>query len=344
MRSRRHHAEEHENHERWLVSYADFITLLFAFFVVMYAISSVNEGKYRVLSDTLDAAFRARDRSASIINIGVPPRTPVPNPNASHPGAEVGDPSPTIETELEDLGREPTGTGRAFEQRPEVMAQRVREALSELVRKGTVTVTQGGEWVEVEMRSQILFDSGSAQVRREALPVLREVAKAVGRFSNRLQVEGYTDNTPVRSAMFASNWELSSMRAASVVRVFSDASVAPERMAAVGYGEFRPKAGNETPQGRQQNRRVVVRISTREEANARTKPPAAAATEVAKLPPSTPMPAEAEEDTEVAAADAGSTAATEAETKPAKQDVKPEANPTDVKSISDRPGREGPDF
>ncbi|MEZ5447196.1 MAG: flagellar motor protein MotD [Gammaproteobacteria bacterium] len=262
MRSRRQHAEEHENHERWLVSYADFITLLFAFFVVMYAISSVNEGKYRVLSDTLDAAFRAPERSANLVNIGEQARAPIVSPNAEFPGAQVGGP------EQEGTPRESAtpgdGAGREFEKRPEVMAQKVREALSDLVKKGMVVVTQGGEWVEVEMKSQVLFDSGSARVKDEALPALGEVARMLGRFENRLQVEGYTDNAPIRTAVFSSNWELSAARAASVVQLLSRTGVAPERMAAVGYGEYRPKASNDTPQGRQQNRRVVIRISTTE--------------------------------------------------------------------------------
>ncbi|MCG3203259.1 MAG: hypothetical protein NFCOHLIN_03200 [Gammaproteobacteria bacterium] len=262
MRSRRQHAEEHESHERWLVSYADFITLLFAFFVVMYAISSVNEGKYRVLSDTLDAAFRAPERSANLVNIGEPARAPIVSPNAEFPGAQIG--GPEQERKPHEPAMQTDGTGKEFVKRPEVMAQKVREALSDLVKKGIVVVAQGGDWVEVEMKSQVLFDSGSARVKDEALPALREIATTLGRFENRLQVEGYTDNAPIRTPVFSSNWELSAARAASVVQLFSRTGVAPERMAAVGYGEFRPKASNDTPQGRQQNRRVVIRISTTE--------------------------------------------------------------------------------
>lgn len=262
MRSRRQHAEEHENHERWLVSYADFITLLFAFFVVMYAISSVNEGKYRVLSDTLDAAFRAPERSANLVNIGEQARAPIPSPNVEFPGAQVG--GPEQEGRPHEPATQTDGAAQEFVKQPEVMAQKVREALSDLVKKGMVVVTQGGEWVEVEMKSQVLFDSGSARVKDEALPALGEIAKTLGGFENRLQVEGYTDNAPISTAAFSSNWELSAARAASVVQLFSRSGVAPERMAAVGYGEYRPKASNDTPQGRQQNRRVVVRISTTE--------------------------------------------------------------------------------
>lgn len=264
MRQRRRYAEEHDNQDRWLVSYADFVTLLLAFFVVMYAISSVNEGKYRVLSDTLNAIFQVRDRSASIVNLGAPARTPVAIPHAEYPGAEVGKSSLSssraeAEAALQQAEQDPT---QAIED-PNIMAQAVHEALAAVVSRGWVDVKQGAEWVEVEMKSQILFASGSAALASEAVPVLSEVAKALNEFSNPLQVEGYTDNTPIGTAQFPSNWELSAARAASVVHLFSTLGVSPSRMAAVGYGEFRPKAENADAAGRQQNRRVVVRISTR---------------------------------------------------------------------------------
>jgi chemotaxis protein MotB len=268
MRSRRHHEEEHENHERWLVSYADFITLLFAFFVVMYSISSINEGKYRVLSDALDATFRAPPRSDTVIGVGDPVRSPVKNPNAQQPGAQYGAPDAPIGEQAELLT--PPGEGGDFITEPQVVAQKVRKSLATLIDKGVIAVTEGGEWVEIELRSQVLFDSGKAQVKDNALPTLRSVARAIAPMTNRVQVEGYTDNTPINTAVFDSNWELSAARAASVVQMFARSGVLPARLAAVGYGEFRPKVGNNTPLGRQQNRRVIVRISTVEEAKADT--------------------------------------------------------------------------
>jgi chemotaxis protein MotB len=334
MRARRHHEAEHENHDRWLVSYADFITLLFAFFVVMYAISSVNEGKYRVLSDTLDAVFRARERSTSAVNIGAPPRAPLPAPSAEHPGSSTVEPSPGIEMELEELGHAPTGSGREFERQPQVVAQQLQEALAGLVKKGVATVTQGGEWVEVELKSQVLFDSGSAQVKPDATPMLREVAQSVSQFSNGLQVEGYTDDTPISTAAFASNWELSAARAASVVQLFSANSVDPSRMAAVGYGEFRPKVTNDTPEGRQQNRRVVVRISTREDDRPTT---------ASRVSGTGSIKAEAAVPGAQVPAAAGLPATTPQSQSTVEPQHKPLVSPAEVKSITDRPGREGPD-
>jgi len=333
-RTRRHHAEEHENHDRWLVSYADFITLLFAFFVVMYAISSVNEGKYRVLSDTMVAVFQARDRSSSVVNIGAPARTPVPNPDSNYPGAQVGDPSASTTSELEEAARDPTdeASTAAPISNPKVMARKVHEALSGLASKGIVAVTEGGEWVEVEMKSQILFDSGSAKLTSAAIPVLTEVAGAVNKFSNTLQVEGYTDNAPISTMLFPSNWELSAARAASVVHLFSKLNVDPVRMAAVGYGEFRAKVNNDTPEGRAQNRRVVVRISTRAEDHASTSAPYGTSVAPRKMQPATPAPAGSEPKSE--------NTATAIETPPVKE---PAAGQPEVKSITDRPGRESPD-
>jgi chemotaxis protein MotB len=266
MSSRRHQHEEHENHERWLVSYADFITLLFAFFVVMYSISSVNEGKYRVLSDALDATFRAAPRSDQVIGVGEQVKSPVKNPNAEQPGAQYGTPEAPVGDQAELLT--PPGEGGEFITDPEVVAQKVRDSLADQIAKGTVVVGTGGEWVEIELRSQVLFDSGKAMVKDSALPTLRSVARALAPMTNRLQVEGYTDNAPIKTPMFDSNWELSAARAASVVQMFARSGVNPVRMAAVGYGEFRPKVGNNTPLGRQANRRVVVRISTVEDAKA----------------------------------------------------------------------------
>jgi len=347
MRSRRKHPEEHENHERWLVSYADFITLLFAFFVVMYAISSVNEGKYRVLSDTLDAAFRAPERSATVVNVGEQARAPIVSPNAEFPGAQVG--GPEQEGRPQESATPGDGGGREFEKRPEVMAQKVRESLGELVKKGLVVVTQGGEWVEVEMKSQVLFDSGSARVKEEALPALGEVARTLGRFENRLQVEGYTDNAPIRTAVFSSNWELSAARAASVVQLFSRTGVAPERMAAVGYGEYRPKASNDTPQGRQQNRRVVVRISTTERG-----PPAAAGAGAPGTAPRSTQPGVptarpgVRQGTQAPTPGAEATAPGGAGNKPAAQDPAapaPEQGPLpELETVRTRPEPEGLEF
>ena len=258
--------EEHENHERWLVSYADFITLLFAFFVVMYAISSVNEGKYRVLSDALVAAFRSSPKSLEPIQIGSLSKAPVistaqedhrdpavvrlPKMFVSQSRSMEGEVRDPLMDEKYLTGDDQVNIGK--------IADEVEEALSELVDQGLINVVRNVLWIEVEIRDSILFPSGSAQLQPDAIPVLEEVAGILREFPNPIRVEGHTDNVPINTIVYPSNWELSAARATSVVRLFAEAGIVPERMVAQGYGEYRPVAGNDTPEGRARNRRVVI--------------------------------------------------------------------------------------
>jgi chemotaxis protein MotB len=244
MSRRQRLPEEHENTERWLVSYADFITLLFAFFVVMYSMSSVNEGKYRVLSDTMVDAFKT------------PPKSPAP--------IQVGQPTKSVAA----------ASGKVME--PEVIklkpnqsvpddsmkniAMDIKKAMKPLIDQGLIKVDQNKLWVTIEMKSSILFASASAELEDEARPVLRELSTVLGKLPNHIDVEGHTDNLPINTEFFRSNWELSATRAASVVHVFSRHGVEPSRLTAIGYGEYRPIADNATGSGRLKNRRVSVVI------------------------------------------------------------------------------------
>jgi chemotaxis protein MotB len=297
MARKRQAPEEHENHERWLVSYADFITLLFAFFVVMYAVSSVNEGKYRVLSESLVAAFRSPNKSLEPIQIGAVVKYPyamspgMPNtPKAIVPVAiPPVKPKPPFDlpmrferrkrklvrvaapllapvqqavriTESPVCGAQPAvgtkdgGFGSVMQE----MARQIEQAMAGLIERDLIAVRRNVLWLEVEIKNSILFPSGSAAIESSAMPVLQKLAEILHRFPNPIQVEGFTDNIPIRNVAYPSNWELSAGRAASVVHLFTDLGIAPERMAAVGYGEHRPRADNSTPEGRQQNRRVVL--------------------------------------------------------------------------------------
>jgi chemotaxis protein MotB len=248
--ARRRRTEEPENHERWLVSYADFITLLFAFFVVMYALSSVNEGKYRILSDSLDAAFHGSNRSLRPVQVGELIRS-----STNYPAQPV-------------YGSQMTDLRSVFRLQPQAllqpgidsMARQIEHAFSDLIDEGIVEVRRNDLWLEVEINTSILFPSGSTRLSPEAVPVLHELAKILRRFPNQIHVEGYTDNIPIRTKTFPSNWELSAGRSARVVRIFAQYGIAPSRMVAIGHGENRPKAGNNTEAGRSKNRRVVVNI------------------------------------------------------------------------------------
>lgn len=243
--SRRSHEDEHENHERWLVSYADFITLLFAFFVVMYALSSVNEGKYRVLSDSLVNAFRNIPINASGHSMNAQSLAP-PLPVQINPRRNAR------AEEAQRLARE----------RARQVAGSVASALDPLVRAGMVRVSEGPKGITVEISSSVLFRSGDAALDPGVVPLLRNVGGVLGRSEFAITVEGHTDTTPISNAQFASNWELAAVRAATVVRLFVESGVLAQRLTASGYGEQRPLESNDSPEGRARNRRVAILIES----------------------------------------------------------------------------------
>lgn len=246
--------EEHENHERWLVSYADFITLLFAFFVVMYSISSVNEGKYRVLSDSISSAFDP-SRDGLPIKLTNPLKPPIIDRTIITKGQDpvsVQDKYPEVPG-----GVEPSAKDKAD---LEKIASRVEKSLSPLINENQVKLKKNDLWIEIEIKSNILFTSGSAWLSTKSRPVLRKVAGILSGFDNQIQVEGFTDNVPIDTEDFPSNWELSAARAASVVHLFEQSGLKPGRLSAVGYGEYKPIASNDTEEGRQKNRRINIVI------------------------------------------------------------------------------------
>lgn len=239
MARRRKREEEHENHERWLVSYADFITLLFAFFVVMYAVSSVNEGKYRVLSDSIVSAFSRQ--------------TPLPAPASEREGQQLPLPLPMqrqrAEAEIKREREQMTDIGR-----------KLIETLSPLISEGKVRVMQTSRGVNVEINASALFAPGEARLSGQYGQVLKALANVLKDDQHAIRVEGHTDNVPISTASFPSNWELSAARASSVVRLFADNGIDESRLVAVGYGSTRPVASNDTAEGRMRNRRVQLQV------------------------------------------------------------------------------------
>ena len=232
-----------DNHERWLVSYADFITLLFAFFVVMYAMSSVNEGNYRVLSDALGSAFRNTPKSLDLGAVAAPPAAPV------KPRQAVA---------------KKNALQRRQQEKIQDMARDIMKVLAPLVKEGKVRVTQSNRGITVEINASVLFAPGQAALEESSDKTLRAVAQVVKHGEHAIQVEGHTDNVAIRSATFPSNWELSTARASSVVRLLIDSGVSAQRLTALGYGENRPVEPNDTPQGRARNRRVTVTVLSAE--------------------------------------------------------------------------------
>ena len=254
-RRRKRYIEDIEHQDRWMVSFADFITLLFAFFVVMYSISSVNKGKYETFSESLDQALfhnekvekveKSTGKAVEPIQTGkIPTRIqPIELPNLI-----------TVTEEEHQLSEEIMEEKRRLND----VSEEFQRALQPFVESQLVGINKHDFWVELEMNSELLFASGSAELSSKALPVLEKVAEVVRHVPNVINVEGYTDDVPISTGIYPSNWDLSSARATSVVKALEKNNIPPTRLSAVGYGEFHPIADNASEEGRFKNRRVVL--------------------------------------------------------------------------------------
>jgi len=274
FRRRRH--EDHVNHEAWAIPYADLLTLLLAFFVVMYAVSSVNEGKYRVVSEALSAAFRGAPSTPTPIPLGDARSGIVeqmPSTQLSRLFSAKLPANPLVPLpEARGVTHQGQGTAasadpRSIEQAPPTLADTlsqvaagVSNALDAMIRSGQVNVHTYANWVAVDISADVLFASGQARLSPAAAAALQRLAEALKPYPNSVRVEGHTDDRPIDTAAFPSNWELSAARAASVVRLFMDRGLSPDRLAVVGFGQYRPTMPNSSAQGRNANRRVVVVI------------------------------------------------------------------------------------
>ncbi len=233
MRKKKH--PEHVNHERWLISYADFITLLFAFFVVMFAVSQVDTKKVGRFTESFSQA----------VGIAITPN-----------GAGL---LPAEGQQAEQIVRE-RGTEKKDElKRLEKSLLQDAAARAELA--GLKVIRRGNELV-LRLDAAILFESGNDKLKDPSAPVLKAIADEIRDRPVTIRVEGHTDDRPIATLRFHSNWDLSTARATSVVEMLAeDANIAPERLAAVGYAQYQPVVPNSTPEGRSQNRRVDFVIS-----------------------------------------------------------------------------------
>lgn len=239
--ARRKFQEEPDNHERWLISYADFITLLFAFFVVMYAISSVNEGKYQILSNALGSVF------------GAPQVISRDTPDGALSPAQLSAQIANRKRE-QAIKRERANLA--------TIARDLRKTLAPMLGEGKLRVTQNARGVSVEINASELFAPGEAKFNQNADQALKLVASLLKDDTHLIQVEGHTDNVPINTPLFASNWELSSARASSVVRLFVENGVPAARLTAVGHAANNPVANNDEAEGRARNRRVEITVLT----------------------------------------------------------------------------------
>jgi chemotaxis protein MotB len=264
MRRRRH--EEHANHEAWVIPYADLLTLLLALFVVLYAMSSVNTTKYRALAQAISAAFNGSRQviepmqpSSPQSRVPVPAAAPTQTPSA--PLTRVPLPMPTSQVSTRAISQShPMNLIKLNNEQQNLdrIRDEVERALQPLIDKNMVVVRRTTTWLEIEIRTDILFPSGVATLSLTASQVLTKLGDILAPFSNPLRVEGYTDDMPINTAVYPSNWELSAARAASVARLFAEHGVAPDRLGIIGWGQYHPSVANDSADGRNQNRRVLV--------------------------------------------------------------------------------------
>ena len=246
--ARRRPIEDDPDLQRWMISWADFLTLLFAFFVVMYGISSVNQEKYRELADSLSEVFDREQFGGGVSSQSV----------FDQSGAGILDggqsliQAPATFIEVDDA--EATAAMRELQ-------ARLTADLDGIFEDGQVEVIGDRLWFAIEIRSALLFEPGDVIPAIEADPIIAKVAAELKGIANPIHVEGYTDNQPVTTERFPSNWELSAARAAAVVRMLEMNGVDSSQMAAVGYGEYKPAYSNRTVEGQQLNRRIVIVVS-----------------------------------------------------------------------------------
>jgi chemotaxis protein MotB len=243
--ARKHKHPEHVNHERWLISYADFITLLFATFVALYALSKSDAAKASVAAESMRISFGTQDGKMIPQEAFNPQAVPANHPKPI-PGVSDIPPKPKKE---------------AGKQEFEEIKHDVEEYLMTkgMLNKVSVDVQERG--LVVSLKEAGFFQSGRAEVNEESYQVLEEIAKKVSEYRNAVRIEGHTDNVPINSRTYPTNWELSSTRATNMARVLIDKfGVPPGKVSATGYGEHRPTADNDTPGGRSRNRRVDLVI------------------------------------------------------------------------------------
>ncbi len=226
MPRRRKIEEEHENPDRWVISYADFITLLFAFFTTMYAISHVDVGKLERFTGSMRSAFKATG--------AVPDRGVI----------EGIRPIPYEDIQLE---------------------REIRATFERFDKIEGINIVRNERGVLISLGDSVMFDSGSTDIKDDAKQILSAILTVIKKIQNNIAVEGHTDNIPIKGVKYLSNWELSTARAMSVLMYFlQEDGIRPERFSASGYGEHRPIMSNATPEGRSRNRRVDIILVSRE--------------------------------------------------------------------------------
>ena len=283
--------EPPENHERWLVSYADFMTLLFALFVVLYGFAMSKQTEVKALVQGLIKRFTERGfvtaRPGSTVlggNLGIQSSSDDSGISAASPNQvitivqaptqggggmlDTGQPptqqplpTKTSETEIKEQLPLDSSTSNSSGAPFESLEKEFNQSLEELVNAGLINIKSDENWLTIELSSGLIFPSGSATILLKAKPILKQIAKTLAPLKNYVRVRGYTDNIHIGNELYASNWELSAYRAISVLNSLSGDGIPSAQLAIEAYGEFSPFASNSTERGREVNRKVVIAVS-----------------------------------------------------------------------------------
>ncbi len=257
---KRRTAVEPDNIHRWLVSYADYMTLMFALFVVLYAMAMVNEKPFESITESFGRVFQAYEEDTKnrghgdnvlMVNTSKTTIELYGNGILDVAGPELLD----NEKNLSNISDAKVGSNLSS------LEKELHTALYELVESGFAQLQIDGDWLKIELNSGLLFPSGSSSVTLSAEAILTVIYDVVGQASNFIRIRGYTDNQVINNEIYSSNWELSVFRATAILRVLETLGLNPARMAIEGYGQYYPSADNLTPEGREKNRKVVVAIS-----------------------------------------------------------------------------------
>lgn len=249
-RRRRRKSGGNEDKARWLITYADLITLLLAFFVMMYAISQVDAAKFEAIARSLATRFSS---DPSVVELGH--RADVSPHPADDEGLDL--------SQLEEMRGEEEGEGDGSSRNDaelDALYAKIKRYVVEHGLESDVRVQNARRGVEITFAEQILFDLGKAELKKPSRKVLRPLVPLLNELNNPISVEGHTDDLPIVSGTYDSNWELSTARGLSVLNYLVQAGVDPDRMAIVGYGEYRPAKPNDSASNRQANRRVNLVI------------------------------------------------------------------------------------